>query len=116
DAAAADVDNDATTAAEIDPVGRRPVDQPGFFTAGDHAYPHARLRRDAGEELAAVLCLPRRTGGRGDNLIDSMGICQALELRERLEGTLHGRGGQRFAIQPPGAQADHLFLAIDDLE
>ena len=71
---------------------------------------------DAREELAAVFGLARGAGRRGEDLVDLVRVGQALELRQRLQRRVHGRVGELAAVEPAGAQADHLLLAVDDLE
>src|SRR5476649_259382 len=116
DAAAADIDHDGDVARHADAVHRGHVDEPGFFRARDHAWTNAGLLRDRLQEFAAVLGLPRRAGGDGDNLINLMGFGQTPEFRENLKRRVHRLGRQRPAVEAAGAQADHFLLAIDDLE
>jgi hypothetical protein len=116
DAAAADVDDDAVSLREVDAVGRGDVNQPGFLGAGDHPHVDAGAIADRGEEVAAVLGLAGGAGRRRDDLVDLVRVGQAPELRQRLEAAGHRRRRQRPAVEAPGAQPDHLLLAVDDFE
>ena len=116
DAAAADVDDHRARAADVDAVDRGLMNQPRFFGAGDDARTDAGLALDAREELAAVARFARRAGGGGEDLVDAVRFGEPLELRERLQRRVHRLGRQRLAVEAAGAEPDHDFLAIDDLE
>ena len=116
DAAAADVDDHAVAAAEVDAVDRGEVNQARFFMAGDHTHADAGFVHDGGEEVAAVFGFARRAGRRRDDLVDAVRIRQPLELGERLQARVHRGGRQRLAVETAGAETDHLLLPVDDFE
>src|SRR5262249_57959465 len=76
----------------------------------------AGLSVDFPDEVAAILGFARCTGRGGDDLIDFVRFGDPLELRERLQR--RGDGGRRQAlpVESAGAQADHVFFPVDDLE
>ena len=116
DAAAADVDDDGSCAADVHAVDGRQMDQPRFLGAGDDPRTNAGLRFDAREELAAVARFARGAGRRGENLVDRVRFGEPLEFRERLQRRAHRLGGQLLAVESAGAEAHHRLFAIDDLE
>ena len=116
DAAAADVDDDRRAAADVHAVPGRQMDEPGFFGSGNHPDADAGLAIDLGNEVAAVLGLARGAGGRRDDLVDLVGVGQALELGQGLERGRHGGWGQAAAVQAAGAEPDHVLFAVNDFE
>ena len=76
----------------------------------------AGLLRDRLQELAAVLGFADRARRDGDDLVDAVRLGQPPELRQHLERGVHRFGRERPAVEAAGAQADHLLLAVDDLE
>src|SRR5262249_27696057 len=55
-------------------------------------------------------------GGGCHNFVDFVRLGYSFELGERLERCCEGRWRQTLAVQAAGAQADHVFFAVDDLE
>ena len=115
DAAAADVDDDGRFG-RIDPVHRRHVNEARLFGPGDDPGTNAGPPFDRLEKGPAVFGFPRRAGRRRQNLVDLVGLGEALELRERQQGRAHRLARHLAPVQAAGAQADHFLLAIDDLE
>jgi hypothetical protein len=74
------------------------------------------MLRDRLEEFAAILCFPGRGGRHGNDLVDPMGFGETPELRQHLEGRMPGLRRERTAIEPASPEADHFFLAVDDLK
>ena len=68
------------------------------------------------EELAAVFRFAHGAGGDGHGLVDAVRFGQTPELRQHLERRLHRFRRERPAVEAAGAEADHLFFAVDDLE
>ncbi len=116
DAAAADIDDDRRVTRRPDGVERRQVDQTRFLDPRDHARTDAGPIDDRLEKRTAVLGFPRGAGGDGNDLVDPVRLGEAAELREHLQRRVHRLWGQRAAVESAGAQAHHLFLAVDDLE
>lgn len=115
-AASTDVDHDRSMTADANGVGRGHVDESGFLGARDHPNPDTDFAAGPANEVAAVLGLAHGTGRRGDDLLDSVGLGQALELDEALHRLGHRRRRKRSPSQAGGAQTYHVLLAIDDIE
>ncbi len=115
-AAAADVDHDGARAADVDAVDRGLVDEPRFLGAGDDHGADAGFALDAGEELAAVAGFARRAGRDGEDLLDTVGIGEAPEGRQRLQRCRHRLSRERAPVEAACPEPDHEFLAVDDLE
>ena len=114
-AASTDVDHDGRRR-RVHAIDRRQVDQARFFRAGDDAGANAGLLLDGRQERAAVLGLTGCARRGGEDLVDLVRSGDALELRERLQRRDLGGPGQLAAVEPAGAEAHHLLLAVDDLE
>src|SRR4029079_12836122 len=74
------------------------------------------LLGDSLEELAAILRFAGRARGDGDNLVHTMGFGQTPEFRQYLERRVHSLRRERPSIESARTEADHLLLAVDDLE
>jgi hypothetical protein len=73
-AAAADIDHHRASAADIDTIDRRLVDEAGFLRPGDDHCPNAGLTLDPRQELAAIARFTGRTGRDGKNLFDPVRV------------------------------------------
>ena len=71
---------------------------------------------DGMKELAAVFGFAHRARRHGDDLVDAVRLAQPPELRQHLERSVHRLGRERAPVETAGAQANHLLLAVDDLE
>ena len=100
-AAAADIDDDRSCAADVDAVHGRLMDQPRFLGPGDDHRDDAGFALDAGEELAAVARLAGGAGRRGKNLVHAVRIRQPFERRQRLQRgvRLQIEGIAEFGVQ-----------------
>ena len=114
-AAATDVDDHGGLLG-VDAVDGGQVDQARFFSARDQARADAGLALNRLEKGAAVLGFARGAGGDGENLVDVMRGGQPLELRQRLQRRVHRFRRHLLAVETAGAEPDHFFLAIHDLE
>ncbi len=116
DAAAADVHDHRRRACNIDAVDGSQMNQARFFGSGDDLRLDAGFALDRGQKFAAVFRFPDGAGRRGEDFFHLMRFGQPAEARKRLQGRRHGLCGQRLAVEPARAEADHLLLAIDDFE
>jgi hypothetical protein len=103
-------------AANVHAVDRGEVDQSRFFSAGDHLRTNAGFCFDPGEKLSAVACFARGARGGSENFVDGVRFGKPLEFGKRLERGAHRVGRELLAVESAGAEPDHRFLAIDDLE
>ncbi len=76
----------------------------------------AGLPIDFRDEVAAVVGLARRARGAGDDLVDFVRFGDAPELGQRQERRAHRGWRQAAAVEAAGAEPDHVFFAVDDLE
>ena len=67
-------------------------------------------------KIAAIVRLTDGAGGGSDDLVHAVRLREPLEFRERLHGQADGLGGQDVPGQAPGAETNHVALAIDDLK
>ena len=116
DAASADIDNHGRFRRAADPIIGRQMDEPGFLGPRDDTRADSRLLRDGVKELAAVFGFAHRARRDGDDLVDAVRFGQTPELRQDLERGVHRLGRERAPVETACAQADHLLLAVDDLE
>ena len=116
DASTADVDHHGLGAADVDAVAGREMNQPRFFSAGDHADADPRLALDRSDEIAAVVGFARRGGGARQDFVDLVRGGQAAEFRQGLEPSGHGRRGQAAAVEAAGPEANHFLFSINDFE
>ena len=71
---------------------------------------------DLGDEIAAVFGFARGAGGGGDDLVDFVRVGEPPELRQGLQRGRHRGRRQAAAVEAAGAEPDHVFFAVDDLE
>ena len=100
----------------MDAVDRGSVDESGLLGTGDHFRTHPGAMLDRVEKFTPVFRLAHGAGRRGHDFIDPMSVSQPAESRQREQGVLHRRFGQRPAVESTGAEAHHLLFPIDDLE
>jgi hypothetical protein len=67
------------------------MDEPGFFAAGDDLDLDAGQAVDRRNEVPPVVSFPGGTCRAGDDLVDLVGVCDPLELGQRLESRCRGR-------------------------
>jgi hypothetical protein len=115
-AAAADVDNHGRVAADIDAVPGGEVNEPGLLRPGNDANSDPRLPFHLGNEIAAILGFACSAGGCRNDFIDFVGICEPLELCQRLQRRCNGGGRQLPAVEAASPEADHILFAINDFE
>jgi hypothetical protein len=92
------------------------MNEPGFLDAGDDAGANAGLPFDSRQKLPAVSRLAGGTRRGRQHLVHAVRFCKAAKLRQRLQRRGHRLCRQRLAVEPAGAEADHDFFAIHDLE
>jgi hypothetical protein len=114
--AAADVDDDRRAASKIDGVCSRKMDESGFLSSGNRLDMDADVSADGCQKVSTVRGLADRARGRGDDLVDAVGLGQPLEFGQGL----HGRsrcGGRKFpALEAPCAQPNHVLFAVNYLK
>ncbi len=116
DAAAADVDDYRRARSDVDRVGRRHVNQARLLRAGNDADANADISLHGGEKVAGVFCFANGARRGRDDLIDAVDVGQAPELGEGLQGGVQRGRWEIAPIEAAGAQAHHVFLAVDDFE
>ncbi len=73
-------------------------------------------RSTSRDEVAAVVGFAGGARGAGHDLVDLVRFRDAAELGERLERRADRRGRQAAAVEAAGAEPDHVFFPVDDLE
>jgi hypothetical protein len=68
------------------------------------------------KKLAAIFGFAYRARGNRHDLVHTVGLGQAFELREHLERGMRSFGRERAAVKASGAQPDHFLFAVDDFK
>jgi hypothetical protein len=115
-AAATNVDHHRGIARQTDAVDGCEMDEARFLGSGDHARPDSGLVRDRFEEVASIFGFTSCTGGDCNRFVNGMRLGQTSELGQHLERSVHRLWCECPPVETAGAQPDHFFFAIDDLE
>ena len=114
-AAAADVAQQQARVEHRHRLEHAEVDEARFLHAGDDRDEHAGFVGGPVDEHVAVLRLAHRRGGhRGDGRAVHLG--HLAEAIEGGDGTIDGVGAELPHVARARPEADHLLLAIEDLE
>ncbi len=112
----ADVHDDGGPVGGVHAVDGGLVNEPGLLDARDDARPDPGALGDGRQELAAIAGFAHAAGGRRQDLVHLPRLGELLEAAQRLDGRFHRRGRQHAPAKAAGAEPDHLFLPVHDLE